>query len=381
MGQSTRRKDLDRIRIAACFSTFCYHAIQVFDLNPYYHVKSNTLSPVLDVAARLLHAVRMPLFFMIAGMAGFLALQRHSDRDLVRQRARRLLPPFFIGIILFTPVVKYLELLDGRSIDWRGIIQLGASPPDVLTFLRRYFTQLRWFSWSHMWFPLYLFLLGISLLPAMRAMARRPWTGQVPIIAALALPLLVLVVIELALRPVFPHHVPNLISDWASIAVYAVVMLAGAALICWPPLELSLQKSLPATIAITALGIWLYLGFADWPMRGIGRAITLWGALCVVIGIGPFLGRGRVAGEGYFAEAVFPLYVMHHVPLLLLATGVKDRPWPVWQRYSIIVIGSFAVTLACYHLLVRRYDPVRRAFGLPAKRVQSFGHSKPADRR
>ena len=128
MGQSTRRKDLDRIRIAACFSTFCYHAIQVFDLNPYYHVKSNTLSPVLDVAARLLHAVRMPLFFMIAGMAGFLALQRHSDRDLVRQRARRLLPPFFIGIILFTPVVKYLELLDGRSIDWRGIIQLDASP-------------------------------------------------------------------------------------------------------------------------------------------------------------------------------------------------------------------------------------------------------------
>ena len=63
-----RRRDLDRLRILACFSTFCYHAVQVFDLNPYYHLKSNTLSPGIDVAARLLHAVRMPLFFLIAGM-------------------------------------------------------------------------------------------------------------------------------------------------------------------------------------------------------------------------------------------------------------------------------------------------------------------------
>ena len=40
-----RRRDLDRLRVLACLSTFFYHAIQIFDLNPYYHIKSLTLSP------------------------------------------------------------------------------------------------------------------------------------------------------------------------------------------------------------------------------------------------------------------------------------------------------------------------------------------------
>ncbi len=84
---SPRRRDIDRLRVLACLSTFCYHALQVFDLNPYYHLKSATPSPALDVAARLLHACRMPLFFLLAGMVGYLALQRYSDREFFRQRA------------------------------------------------------------------------------------------------------------------------------------------------------------------------------------------------------------------------------------------------------------------------------------------------------
>ena len=362
---SGRRKDLDRLRIIACLSTFCYHAVQVFDLNPYYHVKSNTLSPAIDVAARLLHAVRMPLFFMIAGMVGFLAMQRYSDREFMRQRAWRLLPPFLVGIVFLTPIVKYIEMLDGRSIDWRGIILTDVVVPDLPTFLRRYFTQQRWFSWSHMWFPAYLLLLGAVLMPAMRALARKAWPPRLPHWLGLALPLLALVTIELVLRPIFPHHVPNLIWDWASMSVYIVVMLAGATMIHWPMLETALQRGLPLSLLLAALGITLYLGFDIWPWRGIGRAMTLWATLCIVIGLGPWLGRGRISGERYMTEAVLPLYVLHHVPLLVIAFAVKDQPWPIGQRYLLIVFGSFAISLAAYHLLVRPFAIMRTAFGLP----------------
>lgn len=368
--RGARRKDLDRLRIVACLSTFCYHAVQVFDLNPYYHVKSDTLSHAIDVAARLLHAVRMPLFFMIAGMVAALALARYTDREFLRQRAWRLLPPFLVGIVFLTPIVKYIELLDGRSIDWLGIIQTDLVVPDIATFLRRYFTQQRWFSWSHMWFPIYLMLLSALLLPVMRALAARPWPSRLPVTTALMLPLTALVAIEVTLRPYFPHHVPNLIWDWASMAVYAVVMLAGAATIRWPHLQLALLRGLPLTLMLGGFGIALYLGATNWPWRGVGRAMTLWATLALVVALGPSLAKGRIPGERYLSDAVLPLYVLHHVPLLVLAYIAQDQPWPIWQRYLLIVAGSFAITLAAYHLLVRPFARMRLAFGLPARAVR-----------
>lgn len=373
--QRGRRRDLDRLRIAACLSTFCYHAVQVFDLNPYYHLKSNTLSPTIDVAARLLHAVRMPLFFLIAGMVAVLAFQRQTDGAFIRQRAKRLMLPFVVGIVLFTPWIKYLELADGRNINLFGLADWPGGAPELLVFLRRYFTQPRWFSWSHMWFPLYLLLLSALLLPAMRQMAARgavsPTPGAVQVGLALAVPLAALVAIELLLRPHFPHHLPNLISDWASASVYVVVMLAGAAFMSWPGLERAVQRLLPVSLVLAGVGAWLYLGFSDWPWRGTGRALYLWGGLCLVVGLGPILARGRIAGETYFADAVLPLYVLHHLPLLLIAAFVKDLPWPIWQRYVVIVLGSFGVALVVYHLVVRPFEVVRFAFGLPPRGSRS----------
>jgi hypothetical protein len=363
--QSLRRVDLDRLRVAACLSTFFYHAIQVFDLNPYYHLKSLTPSPALDVAARLLHAVRMPLFFLIAGMVGYLALARSTNREIMLQRAWRLLPPFLIGIVLLTPVIKYVELLDGRNISWQGITAVSG-PPHPLELLRRYFSQLRWFSWSHMWFPLYLFLLAGLLMPAMRWLAKVE--GDTRALAlALLLPPAVLIAVEIVLRPLFPWHIPNLFWDWASVSVYATCMLAGAAFMRWPRLEELLQRWIVVSLALAALGIVLYLGVETWPGRNIGRALWLWGFVCVVIGARPMIERGNIPGERYLNEGVLPIYVLHHVPLILIAYAVKDLPWPIWQRFVVIVGGAVAVTFLVYHLLVRPFDWVRVAFGMTAR--------------
>lgn len=359
-----RRVYLDRLRILACLSTFCYHAIQVFDLNPYYHLKSNTPSPTLDVAARLLHAVRMPLFFMIAGYVAFLALRRYTGREFLVQRAVRLLPPLFLGILLLAPIIKYYELLDGHSISWRGIDSTGG-PPELLVFVRRFFTHFRLFSWSHMWFLMYLFMLSALLLPVMQAMQRAQWPSRLPPVIVLLLPVLPLVAIELVLRPIFPHHIPNLFWDWASVCVYATVMVLGAALACWPMLEDTLRRLLPASILMAAVGIALYLGNTTGPWWHVGRALTLWGTLCTLMSLAPLLSATPIPGERYLSEAALPLYVLHHPPLVVIAYHVKDLPWPVWLRYPAIVLGAFTVSLLLYHFLVRPWNWARLAFGMP----------------
>lgn len=363
-----RRRDLDRLRIAACLSTFCYHALQVFDLNPYYHLKSATPSPALDVAARLLHAVRMPLFFLIAGMALALALLRHPDRPVMRERVIRLLPPFLIGIVLLTPVIKYFEICDGRSISWSGIAVLSGPAPDLLTVLRRYFTQLRWFSWSHMWFPLYLLIATGLLLGVVTRLARSD--GEVApagLAGGLAAFLALLLGVEIVLRPWFPWHIPNLFWDWASVAVYVVAMLAGAALVSRPAAEAKLRRYYWLFLLPAAAGAALYLAAPDWPLRHAGRGLWLWGFLCLAVGLGPLIARGRLPGEAYLAEAALPIYVLHHVPLIVVAFLVKDQNWPVAVRYSTIVLGALVATLTIYHVAVRPYAPVRLAFGMPRR--------------
>lgn len=364
-----RRRDLDRLRVLACLSTFCYHAIQIFDLNPYYHLKSVTLSPGIDVAARLLHAVRMPLFFLIAGLVGYLFAARYTDSEVLKRRAIRLLPPFLFGILLLTPWVKYFEVLDGRTISWRGIVPLEGPPPDMADVFRRYFTQGRWFSWSHMWFPLYLMIFAAVFLPVMRLLSRATWEpGRLSIALALV-PLAALTAAELVLRPLFPFHIPNLFWDWASVAVYATCFLSGAVLARWNALEIELRAWLPAALLIALAGAVLHVTGETTRLVGIGRALWLFGFLATLLALAPLIGRGRIPGEGYLSEAALPLYVLHHVPLIVIGFYVKDLPWPIWQRWSVIVLGAFAVTLLAYHLLVRPFAGMRFMLGMAPPRA------------
>lgn len=368
---TTRRRDIDRLRVLACLSTFIYHPLTVFDLGQLSHIKSATTSAGFEIASQLMHVVRMPLFFLIAGMVGMISIRRLTDREVLRQRAVRLLLPLVFGVILIAPVVKYFELLDGRNISWRGVVEWDGPPDDILLFLRRFYTQARWFTWSHLWFLFYLFVLGAALLPVMRWLELSKWPAAWPTALTVAFPLVLLVTVELALRPIYPFHLPNVVSDWASICVYLIAMVFGAALVRFPELEAGLRTGVVAFLVATVAGALLYLGFGNGPLHGLGRALLLWGVLCLLIGLGPRLSRGHIAGERYLAEAVLPLYVLHLLPLVVIAYFAKDLAWPLWFRYGFIVASGFVVTLTIHHFLVRPFSIMRVALGMPPRRPQA----------
>ncbi|MFM9939398.1 MAG: acyltransferase family protein [Hyphomicrobiaceae bacterium] len=359
-----RRRDIDRLRVLACISTFCYHPLTVFDLGAVSHIKSGTTSAAFDIASRLLHTVRMPLFFLIAGIVGFLSLRRWTNRHIIAQRAKRLLLPFLFGVVLIAPVIKYFEILDGRNISWQGAVAMTGPPPEPLVFLRRFFTQARWFSWSHLWFLAYLFVLGCALLPVMRRLDRARWPASIPVALGPLAILGLLIAVELVLRPVFPLHIPNLIWDWANVAVYLICLVSGAALVRFPSLEALLQRWWPAIAVLACLSLNVHAAVASGWVGGVSRALSLWSVLCLLIGLGPWLSGLRIFGEHYLAEAVLPLYVLHLLPLVVIAYYVKDLDWPIWLRYIVMVAGGFTVTLVIYHYLVRPFRVARLALGL-----------------
>jgi hypothetical protein len=97
---STRRPDLDRLRVAACLLLFAFHTIEVFDVQPAYHIKSATPLAGLDYVSRTINAWHMPLFFLLAGMAAMYSIMRQpSWLVFVVGRIRRLMPPLILGLL------------------------------------------------------------------------------------------------------------------------------------------------------------------------------------------------------------------------------------------------------------------------------------------
>ena len=230
-----RRLDVDWLRIGATLLLFPFHVAKVFDVLPIYHVKNRDLSPALDYATAFVHQWHMPLFFALAGWAAHGAIVRRGARGFLRERVRRLLVPFATGVVLLCPIIKYVELRSGLAITAAGAAPLGAPfDESFLAFLPTFFTRLDRFTWSHLWFLLYLFAFSVALSPLLARLAADGHEGSRVSAPRLYLPLVPLVLVQTTLRPHWPG-VQNLYDDWANVAYYATFFLLGFAVAPYLP--------------------------------------------------------------------------------------------------------------------------------------------------
>ena len=367
--QRHRRLGIDRLRLGVCLVVIAYHAIRVFDTNDLYHLKSATRLVELDPLSRFLRAWMMEYFFLIGGMMAAAALESRRTRDYVRQRVWRLFVPFIAGVIVLGPLIKYAEVLNHRRLTSRGVVALD-TPLEFTEVVGKFFTRISWVTWGHLWFLAYLFLLTIVLIPLFRMIARSSFDASRYAYLLIGAVLLAALAIEAELRPLFPFH-HNLITDWANIAMYALLMLAGAALVRWPQLEDAVRTLAPAFALLTALGIWLYAMAPDTgePVARSARALITIGMLGLLIFLEPLLTR-RPAGATPLLQSALAVYVLHFVPLLAVALLIADLPIPVWQRIAIIILATGAVTFALLRWLVWPFAPARRFFGIGAPRLR-----------
>ncbi|MBI3767150.1 MAG: acyltransferase family protein [Deltaproteobacteria bacterium] len=174
---TSRRYDLDWLRILATYLLFPYHVAKTFDDLPIYHVKNAELAPGLDFFTAFVHQWHMPLFFVLAGWSAYASLARRGAASFLKERVRRVLVPFVAGALLLCPLLKYAELRSGLSITAKGVTPLvGRYDETFLQFLPTFYTRVDRFTWSHLWFLLYLFTFTFTLLytPLFARLIRRP---------------------------------------------------------------------------------------------------------------------------------------------------------------------------------------------------------------
>lgn len=383
---TTRRYDLDWLRVLAILTVFFYHCGRFFN-SEWWHVKNTETSVVADIFISNLNLWNMPLIFLISGASIVFALKPGKTARFLRERLTRLLVPLAFGILVLAPPQMYLENLTHDQ--FQG---------NFTQYLPAYFAGNIAWSGVHLWYLEYLFLFTIVLLPlflwlkqpagqhALTALSRftsRPgavflWVIPLALIVALTDPFglrgkeLPEAILRLILYPLILVYGFLIFADEG--IQQAILRQRRTALI----LSLALTPALPLIIlAITAWG-W-EPGLAGYIFISTVAMLMAWAYLLAILGFGMRYLTSSHPRLAYANEAVLPFYMLHQPVILLIGYFVVPLALPIGVKFLIITPLAFAITMAVYELIVRRVNAFRFLFGMKLL-VRSTRHQIPEGR-
>lgn len=373
-----RRHDIDALRVFAFALLILYHVGMFYVAEWEWHVKSAYLAEWLQWPMRVVNQWRMPLLFLVSGVAVNFLLRRSGAGRFAWLRTRRLLLPLLFGMAVVVPPQAYFQALSN-----------GAFSGSYGEFLVRYFTFAPWppgafdgshvgVTWNHLWYLPYLLAYSLLLalaLPALESRPGRVLRDAVRRLRGLRLWLLPVVPLVLAtwwLSGRFPTT-HDFATDWhthaQSFAVFLFGYWIGADAGLWSELR-RLRWWLLGAAACTFAG---YVAFAliTVPAPSVDRAaydfvqrLNGWTWLLLVLGWGHHLLNRPFRWLPYATEAVYPWYILHQTFTVAAGYGLATLSLgPVFEPV-LVVAATVAGCLLVTEFVVRRVDLLRPLFGL-----------------
>lgn len=383
-----RRHDIDALRVIAFGLLILYHIGMVYVAEWGFHLKSSYQAEWLQWPMIALNRWRMPLLFMISGIAVGLARPERAPWRFAALRSWRLLLPLAFGMFVVVAVQAYCE----------GVAN-GHVAPGLGRFLLRYWQVRPWsegsftgweagITWNHLWYLAYLWpytmlLLGMASLrrtPVGRRLAtgHRTWPGWL----LLVLPVAWLVACRLVLAPRYPAT-HALLGDWTVHAESLPLFLFGYAIAndeaFWE--RVRRLRKLTLGIALLAIATELSLrwagrnlppdGLPPWaalvPWYGIervARAVYTWSALLAIFGWGRVLLDRPFRWLPYCTEAVFPWYILHQSLIVPLAFWLAPLRMGPALEPLLVLSGTALGCLLLHEFVIRRTRWLRPLFGV-----------------
>lgn len=365
---ATARYDfLDWLRVLAIGVLLFFHTGMLF-VGWGWHITNAEAIPALQLPMDLLHRLRMPLLFVIAGAGMWYALQRRSLAGFARERSLRLLLPAVAGMFLVVPPQVFVERV--ASGNWQGgylqfyverVLQLQPYPAGD-------------FSWHHLWFIVYLFVYAMLLLPGLAWWRRaRPALEPGRWMLALGIPL---GVNEALLKPLFPEA-HTLINDRYTFNHYLLLTLYGIALAAcagsWDWLADRRRSLLGIALVLSIVGLpLLEVGIVprDTPADAVYANLFTWAWLLTFLA----WGRRLLSFENplliWAREASYPIYILHQTVIIVIAYFVIREPWSPWIKFAMILASTLVVCVAMHEGVLRRFATTRLLFGIKQRAMR-----------
>lgn len=378
---------LDWLRVLAVLGVFLFHAVHPFD-EGWWHIKNADVSMAITVAGAFFTTWGMAFFFLIAGAGTWFALRKRTARSYIRERFSRLLIPYVVGTILFSPLTLFLE--------WNNRMQLGvtsaAAFQDYLDGIKAYYLNLginpRWFGLGeHLWFIGFLFAFALLTLPlflwirqeaGQRAIERLAgWCQRRGGILAFALPL---VLIQIVFRQFSPTE-----HDWTDFFFQMSFFVLGYLLFASDRFVQAIRRdwSICLVIGIVTMTVMTAMLISNdefdssAPMRTTWdfvfwsiMAVHDWCWCLVFVYVGMRFLDYSNRWSMYGMEMILPFFVLHQPIIIFIAYFVVQWNASIPVKLPVVVFSSFAATIAVYELLVRRVEPLPTLFGMKTERLK-----------
>ena len=288
-----RRYDLDWLRIGAFAALIGYHVGMLYVEWP-FHVKSAyDGGPALTALMLALNPWRLPLLFVISGVATGFMMRGLTRAALSRQSVPRLLVPLVFGMFVVVVPQVYFELTEARRYSGSFFAFWG----QYLRLNQGFGTAVP--TWNHLWFVAYLVvytMIVTAFAPKPSAVDAGPAVPHRAAMAALLLgPWLYLWVLRMTLFPVFGSN-HAMVRDAYNHALYFAMFVFGFVLVGRPGLWLMIDRLRWPALVLALLGATVFIGLSlegdqslppgEWK-RWVGRAgreALAWGAVLAALG-------------------------------------------------------------------------------------------------
>lgn len=392
-----RHHDIDALRVIAFALLILYHVGMVYVFDWGYHVKSDHQWSWLQWPMVALNRWRMPLLFLISGIALGLSASAVRPGRMAARRTRALLIPLLFGMLAIVPVQAWVEARE-----------LGDFDAGFGSFMWRYWQFRPWqganfsgseygVTWNHLWYLPYLWAYTVVLAPLVWLRARV--TGSGPTIPARTDP----PGIEIRRSAIWLHLVPvawwfvhlywleprfgdtkALFGDWANHALFFPVFVFGYWLARCPAAWQEVISVRRASLLLAATGLTVYMGLRiagqalsaeeisalppiNWrAISDSAHALYAWSALLAIIGYGKIWLDRSFRWLPYANGAVYPWYILHQSLIVPLVWWLRplDLPGPV--EVLAVLLGTVAGCAALHHFVILKTPGLWPLFGVSA---------------
>ncbi len=375
-----RRYDIDALRVFAFSLLILYHVCMFYVADWGWHVKSAYQSDWLQLPMLFTNQWRMPLLFVISGLAMSFVWKKYSPGRLALRRIWRLLLPLLFGMAFIVAPQPYLEALT------KGLIE-----PGFLEFMAGYLTwqdfpegswggeeYITW-TWNHLWYLPYVLFYTLLLIPIaifldgpgkrIREAFRRLrgiWIVVVPILP--------LMVYGNLVYPVFGSVNHTLVFDGYGHVMYGTFFLYGFLIGRDAGFWAELARMRTTLLAVGAVAFVLYyvqmeyltedLGPVLEQLRFIVIYVNRWAWIIVCFAWGHHALNRPMSWLPYATQAVYPWYILHQTITIVAGYNLsKLELGPVIEPLLLLVI-TIGGCYVLYEYVIRRVAVLRPLFGV-----------------
>jgi glucan biosynthesis protein C len=363
---TARYHALDALRGTMMLLGIYLHATVAYSRYGSWPWKDGSTTGVFDLSLGLIHVVRMPVFYCLAGFFAALLLERRGTAGFVRNRMVRILVPFAAGWAVLFPLVAALATAA------MNLEEPGAIPARYLQFLSSG-EVLHHLDPMHLWFLEYLLIFyAVALgairiarrLPAAAALVERSFRRVVTsplgplILTAMNFPALCFMQEGAVDDPSGFAPEARILITYLAVFAFGWLLYRNQAFPCLRRAAVFLVSGLAAALlgfffiwqSERATGAHAFLWFlaSAW-FLGLSMWLFIFGFTGVCLRI---LER-PVSRIRYLSDSSYWLYLVHMPVLLVFQIAVAGTGWPPGVKALVVLGASVPTLLASYHFFVR----------------------------